>query len=294
MQFILILSLLVAVCWGQNTTATISQETKGASSPMHKKDLSTHGVNLLVPGDVEFEAAADRVLLHRGGDLAPAVKRVSVVIENRSDKHIIGYAVLWHFVQQDGKIIDKQATFVQPASLGDGTRTEKFLDHPASGSISPRSERLISTIGSIGSKTSLDEFRNIQIQQQVDAFAGLIGQSREVNVTLDGIFFEDGSFIGPNHTGFFEAVVKTFDAVQDFNRHVLKLASEHVADAEIVNWVKEQKNKSAAVSDMSRAEVFAAANEFLAIADHSGIPTAIQVIQDKTFSLRPGFVNRGE
>jgi hypothetical protein len=289
MRLILMLSLIASICDGQNLTTT-----EGPAGTMHKNDLNKYGVGLIIPTDAEFGIAADRVLMPHGGDIAPIMKPISVVIENRSGKHIIGYAILWKFVQQSGATVAKQAIFIEPASLADGSRLKRFINHPASASIPQGSERLVSILGSIGAATNLAGFHNSQLQQQAASFAALMEQSKEINVTLDGILFDDGSFAGPNHTHFFESIVKTFDAVQDFNRHVLQLASEHRSDSEIVQWVTQQKNSSAGFSEMSGAEVFAAASEFLAVTDRSGVPAAIRVIQEKTYSLRPAFVNKGE
>jgi hypothetical protein len=65
------------------------------------------------------------------------------------------------------------------------------------------------------------------------------------------------------------------------------------ANDEIRGWATEQKSKFAEFQDASGAEVFAAANDFLAAANRYGVPAAIQVVQEKAYSFRPQFIKKG-
>jgi hypothetical protein len=192
-------------------------------------------------------------------------------------------------VNQDGAATERQAACVQPASFADGNMTGRFTNHPGSCSIAPAAERLVSPLGSFGIRTNVRLQEPPKVQQPADSFTTLIEQSTQVNVTLDGVLFEDGSFVGPNRAGFFGPVVKVFDEVQNFNREILKLVDNGLSDTDTLAWVVRDKQRVLAIKDLSALELSAVQNEFLSIASYSGVPAAISVVMGKTFSQRPGF-----
>ncbi len=273
----------------------VRKDEKPTVVPVHisKNDLSNFGVNFLVPGDPEFDAAAGRILLQRSGKVDPSLKAISVVIQNQSERRISGYAVLWTFTRQDGVNIHKEMMVVEPASFTDGSRSKRHPNQSSSATIPPDSDRLVSPSRIIQAETPWVEGGDSAIRQEAAEFSSFMEQSTKVSVALDGVFFEDGSFVGPDETKFFETSVAAFDTVQGFNRQVLELASRHAGDDEILGRVAEQRNKFAELRDTSGLQAGIVANEFLSTAKYSGIAAAIQSIQWRTLSFRPQFVKKG-
>jgi hypothetical protein len=287
MRSLAFVALVSLTCFSQQLQpAAEHRRTEGAVSIL-VRDLPSHKISLLAPGDPTFDGAADEILANKPALLA--LKHISVVLANNSDKHIVGYAVTWHFADPNGRIINKQATFMQPASLSDGNRRNLFPNHPGSTLIESGTKRLISPLAAIGTSTNLARMETPAFQNALSGFDSLMNESSEVSITLDGILFEDGSFVGPNRTGFYDSIVKTFDTVQNFNRELLKLSQSGSSDQDLMDWAKHQKENIGSISDVSSAELLAAANEFLSISQQSGIPMALAVVRGKTFSNRPSF-----
>ncbi len=67
--------------------------------------------------------------------------------------------------------------------------------------------------------------------RQVEVLNSELSQYTRITVSLDGAFFDDGSFIGPNTTDFFSHVKAQLDARQDIVREIeLGLKSGKLVD----------------------------------------------------------------
>jgi hypothetical protein len=275
---------------------TICSALSGLSGgqDMRKKDLKSHGVLLIVPGETEFAGAVGIAVGAKSSDLSQSLQSISVVLRNQSNQHIVGYALEWEFVDPSGKSSFKHATFVQPASLSDKGKSKQYKDIPSSITIAPTEARIVSPIGSFGVNTATAFLKDARVLRVADDINLLKGKSSVVNVVLDGVLFEDGSFFGPDKRGFFESVVKMFDVTQRFHKELTSMFERGASEKEIVTWVASQKRQGSAVTDPADVEVNAAAEEFLRLQEAYGLDAAIRVEGTKTFGMRPAFVNKGE
>lgn len=208
----IVLSLIVVV-----TTATgffFSKITENMQIRINAKDLPEHGLVIIKPSDPDFDSLTADYLRGMPSDEIESIRPLSVFIKNSGDKTVVAYAVVWEGIEANGKK-DSYKKFVANAeALTD--REEYFaalarttnLDD----TISPSTARLISLLSvpsnnSIGgSGSSLQHSQNQSGQNPKNLASQLLTKYTDVTVSIDGVVFEDGSFAGPDTTGFFEKI----------------------------------------------------------------------------------------
>jgi hypothetical protein len=257
---------------------------------MKVRDLKSYGIILLPPGHPHFEAAVEQALGDKRSDLAKAVKNISVVIRNNSDKTVIGYSLKWQFKAADGKEASKEFRFVQSGALLDGGSAKNPPNLPGSILIRPEGQRLVSVFASLGADSPPGPAPHPDVQQRIEQFTAMANQSSEVIVVLDCILFEDGTFAGPNESHFLEEFVQSFDVLQEFYQHLARLADTSASESEITAWVK-TKMDTLPIADNSKFNRHVAASEFLAVRDRFGLAEAISLAKSKLYKHRPDFTN---
>jgi hypothetical protein len=218
------------------------------------KDLPEHGVVILSPSHPTFENRMSTLLKDVPTAFQQAQVPFSVFIENRSEKAVVAYSVKWEIVKADGNMAGNAVTFSNPSALMDGGLSgyEHVLLMPGN-SIPPQAARLISMggmaiderggtgIGGIagGTANPSDTKRLQEAAKSQDIDAALDYMRRElqgyqnITVSMDGVFFADGKFAGPNTTQFFEKMQANIDAKRDLAKE-LAFAVEHKKDLEEV------------------------------------------------------------
>jgi hypothetical protein len=115
------------------------------------------------------------------------------------------------------------------------------------------------SIGAIGSGY-VDPSRLEQIQQaarsrdldlMLDAIAAEFHEYTSMTVSLDGVFFEDGTFIGPDETNFFMKIQAQIDAKRDILEEMTFAIRRNDTEEEIFTYIAEVANMENTVSASS-------------------------------------------
>ena len=162
------------------------------------RGLSEHGVSLVAPSDL---------ILTRGRIVS--VDPYSVAIRNTSSKAVVGYSIKWECF--DGKS--------ESAATRDMSRDRKFshsfgfafmygeeserraILKDADEVIQPNSTWLISP--DLPARKLSEPLEEINTGHDHAAFAEVQAACPTMTITLDGVFFDDGTFIGPDTNDFF-------------------------------------------------------------------------------------------
>jgi hypothetical protein len=191
------------------------------------RDFPEHGVSLIVPSDPSF------------GDLLAKLEppsipdRYSVFLKNSSTRSVVGYSIKWQCFDDRGETVDRnlsndrQLTGIvswvflhgeEPDRIALLNRSEDIIkphsiwllnaDRPVRPLEGPDSSCCTVTTFSI---TVLDESGRV-IETTQDCAS--------MTVIADGIFFDDGTFIGPDTIGFFAEVKSQMDARYEIFRGV--------------------------------------------------------------------------
>lgn len=186
------------------------------------RDFPEHGISLIVPSDPSFG--------HLEAKREPTSLRdpYSVLLKNTGTRAVVGYSISWQCFDDRGETSDRNLSndrtlnriFSWVFLYGEESDRRAAVD-ASEDIIKPHSISLISSdrqalplawspdvVG--GSKTQLDESSKV---------ATIQGCAR-MTVIADGVFFDDGSFIGPDNNGIFTRVKSEMDARYELLRGI--------------------------------------------------------------------------
>ena len=209
------------------------------------RDIPQKGVILIPPADSTFERHFDAIFkanssLAGNPSLVNTMKPYSVVLNNNGQKRIVGYSLKWQIVSPNDTGTTHWVCGVNPSSLLRGAEVpgdpsfQAWLSN-ADYAISPGSSKLISLLFSVGpsglgsmgalawSTADSATARNGTFpdgRSPMARVAEMLAAAKSITITVDGVFFEDGTFTGPNTSQVFERVKATIDATRDLQEEV--------------------------------------------------------------------------
>lgn len=229
---VIVISLLAIVGL---VTAVSGSIRKGQSMQVrfNKRDFPEHDLHIITSADPAFEVTTSAYFKTRPEKSSQDVlKPFSIFIKNSGNRTVAAYMLVWQLVQKNGKVIRNTTSYSEPAILmGEEMPTDPRFKHTAA--IEPNAVRCFwwsapidaDGQGQIGSARDAEQS---QRQKSGDTLETAIrsqlttelAEATDLTVSLDGVFFEDGSFVGPNTTGFFETMQAIVNAKLDLLREV--------------------------------------------------------------------------
>jgi len=181
-------------------TVALKQETSVVK--FNVRGLSEHNVSLIAPSDP----------LLTGGRTV-FVDPYSVALRNTSSNAVVGYSIKWECFDGKTESATRDMSHDRKFSnslgfafmYGEESERRAILKN-ADEVIQPNSTWLI--FPDLPARKLSGPLEEIQTGRDQAALAGLQAACPTMTVTLDGVFFEDGTFIGPDTNDFF-AKVKT-------------------------------------------------------------------------------------
>lgn len=187
---------------GPTENETVAPKTEILAVKFNLRDLSEHSISLIAPSDPILTAG--RTVL---------VDPYSVALRNTSSKAVVGYSIKWECFdgKRESATRDMSHDRKFSNSLGFafmyGEESERrAILNTADEVIEPNSTWLISP--DFPARKLSGPREETTIERDKGAFAEVQGACPTMTVTLDGVFFDDGTFIGPDTNDFF-AKVKT-------------------------------------------------------------------------------------
>lgn len=199
-----------------------SHKEKSASVRFNAKDFPEHGVSLIVPSDPSFGKLLSQVRSVSGDD--PYL----VFLNNTSSRAVVGYSIKWECF--DGKVEDANRSLANDRNVSHivawiflkGEESARSAAIKASEEIiKPHSTWLISS-DSPARPVEEERGRVAAVITRLDEsdVAETLKGCASVTVIADGIFFDDGRFIGPDTSGFFTEVKSQMEARYEILRGV--------------------------------------------------------------------------
>ncbi len=185
------------------------------------KDLPSHNVRIITRDMSEFTRLyAATVKIPK--DLATQIEKFSIFIINNSDNAITAYQVKWEFVQKNGKKVSKttaRSNFDSFSALGRENQPPIISAHAKY--FSTIFDEIVvnqdgATVTLVSDQPQFPENMKSIVQEKLSndilELQKLMENCTEWSVSLDGVFFSNGTFIGPNTTDYFERVKARLDA----------------------------------------------------------------------------------
>lgn len=236
----------------------LSREARAVNIPINVKDLPEYGLKLIAPTDPSFKGKLSALAKNKAYPLAEDLSYYSVLLENKGGKAIVGYRLKWEMIKADGSVSVRQAGgFNMGAFMYEGL---PGLENLSSDGFALKSASIafVSPVGSLSEEGSgtitgyargsadpaaLDQFRqNIKdkhFPSLVDNVISDLQNYSSITVSFDGVFFQDGTFVGPDTTGFFSAIEARIDAKRELLQEIAFAVQRKRSLDEIFIYIEE-------------------------------------------------------
>lgn len=220
--FVVVLILNNSVSTGGQIRREKSKSTKSAfvNDVKVANNLQKHGLEILGSNDSLFDSELKNYTGVSETDMPlmlRAAKPFSLILINKSGKDVVGCTLLWTFTFKDGRKevvpqneatpgvfmgLKADPTMVGNTSLVSKNKMKLFSYHQAfeqiASNLNMRSEVTNPTRSS-----GVAELASVILRLEEDRDR-LVGAISDVEVSVDGIFFGDGGFVGDDTFHFFE------------------------------------------------------------------------------------------
>lgn len=201
------------------------------------RDLSEHGLSLIAPSDPVLTKNRETVTFNP----------YSIILKNASGRPVVGYSIKWECF--DGKVEsanrdmshDVRASHILGIVLTYGQESDRRgILNRLQGAIKPHSTWFISEDGARPLSTGVDD---AETGFDEAAFAEVRAACPIMTVTLDGIFFDDGTFIGPDTTEFFDRVKTQMDTRYELLQGILNDLKTGKAPSEVFRGLEQIRDR---------------------------------------------------
>lgn len=217
------------------------------------KDLPEEGIILVSPSDPTFDQEAASLVngnQSEGMQFVDAAKPFCVFIKNTGTREIAGYRLKWELLKADGQVIIDWSSASAPTLLSRDNNSSRRITMAGSLPIRPGSTLFVSMesvmasflYSSKNSQANLTEDA-IKKRNSIISQLGAINQEKMlsvvgVTVTVDCVYFEDGTFVGPDTGNLFSETQGYIDAERDFALMVRQHVQEKKRSSELFDKIK--------------------------------------------------------
>lgn len=211
---------------GLAVTAGFRQSSQNArmNAQLSIKDLPEHGLSLIGSSNSLYDSLVSALFPGRKFVLLQTLRPYSVVLRNTSNRTVIACRLKWEFTGDDGRVkVEPRGFITFGPMMGLGVldtdpNTERNI-------IKPNSTWLFTPSIIEAQHMNIDggvEATNAERMQAeyIQTLTARLAQYASITVSLDGVFFDDGTFVGPDTTQFFAYVEALQSARQDMFREV--------------------------------------------------------------------------
>lgn len=226
---------------------------------VRSKGIPEYGLFLIGPADPLFEKNISAALSNT--EISETEKLLSAFVMNSSQRSVVAYHLRWTLVDANGKTQSHERSYKDPNLLMAYRKMQGLTSEGYS--IGPESTHLISLVPfvsdvhhpqeSIGgtwfdqaNTTDIDSVKRALQDHNTKELATRLmdsfGHIVSITVSLDGAFFDDGSFAGPDESQFFSKVKAQLDARYDLYRKVRDMVSSKKPFDKIHQYVRDAAN----------------------------------------------------
>ncbi|MBA3711803.1 MAG: hypothetical protein H0W76_05040 [Pyrinomonadaceae bacterium] len=239
-----ILIVLLAVAAGLAMTTEFTQNHRimqGAGSKLNIKDLSEHGLKIIGPSDPSYDNVASALFPETQSAALQALRPYSVILKNTSDRIIIACRLKWEFTEASGRVKTEPRGFITfgpfmglGAANTDPNTNSNIIKSNSTWLFTPSimDVRYMKTDGSVGGNNAARMHA-----EYLQTLAAKLVQYTSITVSLDGVFFDDGTFVGPDETNFFAYVEALQKARHDVFREVESGIKQGKIATELLNHI---------------------------------------------------------
>jgi hypothetical protein len=191
---------------------------------VNAEDLASRGLVIITPDDAASAELYARLEMSEGLD---SIRTRSAFIRNTGKQSVVAFMLKWELMKPSGEIDARNYQYVTNWSLMGGGVSRHGGDI-----IRPETTWFITPgfATEVGNDHGYLPAGRDMLLKRIDRD---LSQYSSLTVSLDGAFFEDGTFVGPNSTGFFEKVAALCEAHRDLSTEIAADVDAGKADDEI-------------------------------------------------------------
>lgn len=216
--------------------------------------IQKYNINVIGPSDPSFDSLLNEYTGDAGRN-APfilAARPLVFFIRNNSDHEVIGISLRWKFSKSNGDVREVPQFQINPGALIGRKPRDPFMIGKTSlinrGTVQFFSYFVSSVQQEIRFENMRKQNPNISYQRETtpgdidlrsnDAIVQkgkLLDQISTVTVSVDGVFFENGIFVGRDENLFFDFMRGQIQARKDLLEQVVDANKNHATDQEILD-----------------------------------------------------------
>ena len=242
-RVVLTASLIAIVMLGTGIFAVV-RRARAMDARFNTRDFPEYGIRIIAPTDPSFDGIATQ---HFKNKLPDNLRPLSIFIKNSGPRTIVGYAISWELLNDGKRITSNSVGYSEPGILI-GNEIPSNTVHTTS--IDPGKARCFTWSSQIHAELVAapkpDPVR--------DLLNAELSRATDVTVSLDAIVFDDGTFIGPNTTGFIDQMQALVTAKYDLMREVVKAKENGTVDAAFDSITKKSQEPDVVFGDKFSAD----------------------------------------
>ena len=262
--------LILVVILSASSAYILSHFLKNMQINYIARDLPQSWLIIVKPYDPEFEVLARQFLTQHPDPDFDKIRPFSIFLKNNNSRAVVAHSVVWQFIDQTGKSINSTHNYINSPALTDGillpAQPNELTNEviPANGfvllSIAPK---LVIDGGGGGRAVDKNEIKNtprtgyreIRLNSIENLYRDLLNGKSEVVINIDGAFFEDGGFVGPDLTNFFNTTEAHVRAKRDLVSFIDNSLKKGMPEETIFQTIKQRAEiKLKKSPDMRRVE----------------------------------------
>jgi len=219
---------------------------------VHAKDLPQYGLIIVKGTDPDFERVVSALYRNATTEELDAIKALAVGIKNTGSKIVVAHTIIWDCTDATGKKKMYRIRYANSEFFTDRDDYEKTVSGMAlDETIKPDSTRLVSFIplrhggaapsgggggGRVASASAKPDQGDTDKNDSPDLSefrARLLTEYTDITVSIDGVFFDDGSFVGPDMSGFFDRMKAQVEAKRALRNSIAEGIKENKSEEEI-------------------------------------------------------------
>jgi hypothetical protein len=266
--------------------------SQGVNLQFNVKDLPETGLTIVTPASRDFDGAVKAQFGTNSAAVEPLLP-FSILIKNSGSRSVIAYTLKWELMRGDGQTITQTRSYTTLWKLMgvEGDDRDGNIIRPNSFTFATPANIELSQVakGAANGDPQLQAYVD-NLKQELAAYTG-------VTVTLDGVFFDDGAFVGPDSTGYFLKVKELRDARRDLYLEVKQSLKQGKLPSQALQRVEEVTGEpdvrltpTSTPDDYYKKYKKEAASELLSIRRASGddkaVEHAVKLLKNKWLDLR--------
>lgn len=169
------------------------------------------------------------------------LKPFSIFVKNIGERKVVAERLIWELTRADGTTTAEVHSRVTSwVFMGGGEAGADPSTAAGEGVIIPGSFHFFS-LAPISAVS--EEGQDANQTARLNELSAELEQCTNITVSIDGVFFEDGTFVGPDNTGFFAQVKAHVDAKYDLLREVELSIKNNKGLEDFLNYVEQLANK---------------------------------------------------